>query len=336
MNVEGRVWRAGTAKLVGKLIGRHEDDLTAIAYSPDGKLIATASLDADAHLWNAPTFTHRRSCCAVTRQSSATSSSAPTGAGSRRPARRQSGCGRRRPYVGSTRARPCSSCAATDRASAASPSSPTAGASRASATTARCARTSASSVARRRSSPCAPGGCLDRLGSNLTPDERKTLPRRLADAPLELVRLAVSALKPACMKSFAAAAASDHVSSRPLRGATVCRPTHAGGRPHADAAAAREQLADRLAGAAVLERPLVALVRLALDERLAEEAEHLVVGDRPGGLERRRGEDREVERAQLLGPPAAQARDRRRARSCRGRRRRRGRRRSGTAASAGR
>ena len=29
--------------------------MTAIAYSPDGKLIVTASLDADAHIWNAPT-----------------------------------------------------------------------------------------------------------------------------------------------------------------------------------------------------------------------------------------------------------------------------------------
>ena len=50
----------GNREAASASCGRHEDDLTAIAYSPDGKLIATASLDADAHLWNASKFTHRR------------------------------------------------------------------------------------------------------------------------------------------------------------------------------------------------------------------------------------------------------------------------------------
>ena len=60
-NVEGRVWRTATSKLLGKLTGQHRDDLTSIAYSPDGKFLATSSIDADAHIWNAATFKHVRS-----------------------------------------------------------------------------------------------------------------------------------------------------------------------------------------------------------------------------------------------------------------------------------
>jgi len=40
---------------IGKLNG-HEDGLTSIAYNPDGTRIVTASLDADARLWNAKTL----------------------------------------------------------------------------------------------------------------------------------------------------------------------------------------------------------------------------------------------------------------------------------------
>ena len=58
--------------------------------------------------------------------------------------------------------------------------------------------------------------------------------------------LLVSAAKPAWRKSFAPAAASDHVSSRPKRGASDLRRREAGGDPRADAAAARDELADRL------------------------------------------------------------------------------------------
>jgi hypothetical protein len=62
--------------------------------------------------------------------------------------------------------------------------------------------------------------------------------------------LPVSAAKPAWRKSFTPAAASVHV---------TCH-----------------ELADRLAEVAGLERILVSLVRLALDERVAQEARHLV------------------------------------------------------------
>ena len=100
----------------------------------------------------------------------------------------------------------------------------------------------------------------------------QALPRRLADPLLELVRL---------RRQRAEAGLQEVVrrrrGQRPRQQPAAARRDRvhaddAGGGPHADAAAAREQLADRLAGAAVLDRLLVALVRLALDERLAEEA----------------------------------------------------------------
>jgi WD40 repeat protein len=59
-NVEGRVWRASTGKLLGKLLGHHQDDLTSIAYSSDGMRLATSSIDADGHVWNAVTFEHEK------------------------------------------------------------------------------------------------------------------------------------------------------------------------------------------------------------------------------------------------------------------------------------
>ena len=48
---------------------------------------------------------------------------------------------------------------------------------------------------------------------------------------------------------------------------------------------------------------VLALVRLTLHERLAEEARHLVAGKRPRRLEARRGEDDEVERGLALRVP---------------------------------
>jgi len=68
----------------------------------------------------------------------------------------------------------------------------------------------------------------------------------------------------------------------------------------ADAAAAGHELADRLPHPAGLTRILSAFVRAALDERLAEEARHLVVRERPRHLERREREGREIERRVLV------------------------------------
>lgn len=45
----------GDGELLGKLVG-HEDDLTSIAFSADGARLVTASLDADARIWDPKTF----------------------------------------------------------------------------------------------------------------------------------------------------------------------------------------------------------------------------------------------------------------------------------------
>src|SRR5262249_55577765 len=79
-------------------------------------------------------------------------------------------------------------------------------------------------------------------------------------------------------------------------------------RPRPAAAAARHELADRLAEIARLERLLAALVGLALHERLAQEARHLVARERARGLERREREDDEVERRLARRVPVANAR----------------------------
>ena len=107
----------------------------------------------------------------------------------------------------------------------------------------------------------------------------------------------VSAANPDWRTSLIPAAASDQVSRRPKRGASTCVTRQPGGGPGADAAAARHELPDRLAQVAGRQRLLVALVRGALDERLAQEARHLVARDRAGGLEGRGPEDGEVEEA---------------------------------------
>ena len=90
----------------------------------------------------------------------------------------------------------------------------------------------------------------------------------------------VSAAKPACRKSFAADAASDHVSSRPVRGAIVWSETTPAAAHMPMQREHVEELAERLARAAVLDGLLVALVGLVLDEGIAQEARHLVLRDR--------------------------------------------------------
>ena len=77
----------------------------------------------------------------------------------------------------------------------------------------------------------------------------------------------VSAAKAACRKSFAPAAASDQVSSRPKRGDRICVVASPAAAQVPDAARARDELADRLVVAA-LDRLLAALVGFARHERL--------------------------------------------------------------------
>ena len=54
---------------------------------------------------------------------------------------------------------------------------------------------------------------------------------------------------------------------------------------------------------------VLAVVGLALDERLANEARDLVAGDRPRGLEGRQAEEREVDGGHLLERPLPRRRD---------------------------
>ena len=108
-------------------------------------------------------------------------------------------------------------------------------------------------------------------------------------------------------------------SSRPPRRATSEQPAEARGdhlsrrrcgRPGPDAAAARDELADRLVPLAGLDRLFAAFVGMTAHERLADEARHLVAGERPGGLEGRSAQHREVERRVALRVAAEQAADR--------------------------
>src|SRR5581483_3090340 len=73
------------------------------------------------------------------------------------------------------------------------------------------------------------------------------------------------------------------------------RRRQAGRRPGPPAAAAGDELAERLLPVARLDRLLVAFVSLAADEGVAEEARHLVAGERPRGLEGGYGQHAEVE-----------------------------------------
>jgi hypothetical protein len=68
--------------------------------------------------------------------------------------------------------------------------------------------------------------------------------------------------------------------------------------------------ADRLLHAALYRLLVLARVCTAADERLPQEARHLVVRERPGGLERCRAEHGEVERGVALRVAVERARER--------------------------
>ena len=159
---------------------------------------------------------------------------------------------------------------------------------------------------------------LQRLEANLTPDERKRyfgFLRAAAGALLELVGLRGQRAEARRRKSLIAPAASTEVSRRPVRGARTC----VAARPAPIQVPIQRvqvtKLADRLLHLRVVGGLLILLAvdRLAFHERLPHEARHLVAGDRPGGLERRETEQREVDRLQLevrLSPRCSQAADR--------------------------
>jgi hypothetical protein len=96
--------------------------------------------------------------------------------------------------------------------------------------------------------------------------------------------LAVSAANAAWRKSFAPRGGERPGQQPPEARRDGLRRGEACGRPGADAPAAGDELADRLLQVAGVERLLVARVRMTLDERLADEARHLVAGDRARGL----------------------------------------------------
>ena len=79
--------------------------------------------------------------------------------------------------------------------------------------------------------------------------------------------------------------------------------------PRADAAAAGYELPDCLPHPATLERILLAFVRVPLDERLAQEARHLVARQRARRLVGRERERHEVERRVLVGVAAERTRE---------------------------
>ena len=127
---------------------------------------------------------------------------------------------------------------------------------------------------------------------------------------LELVRLRRERAEPG-QQEVVDRARGEHGGQQPAgaRGEDLRR-GEARSDPGADAARARDELADRLLHLGVVRRPLVlAVVRLALDERLADEARHLVAGDHARGLERGEAEQREVDRSQLLLGPVSGRRD---------------------------
>ena len=115
------------------------------------------------------------------------------------------------------------------------------------------------------------------------PSSCSTVARRPAFRPLRVARC-VSAAKPAWRKSLAPAAPSDQsAAARTAARGSASTP----GRPPSTCrrSGARDELADRLRCPRSDGLLVLAVVGVALDERLAHEARHLVVGERPRGLE---------------------------------------------------
>ena len=155
-------------------IGHHEDDLTSIAYSRDGKLLATSSIDADGHIWNARRSSYVRALRGhtVARQRHRLQPGRTLARDRGADDRRHVGAGDE--PAGSRRGRRCSSSAATSSASGASPFAPDS--------------RRVASISARRHRPHLPlravrhvgelvrlrGRGWSRLGSNLTTDEQQT------------------------------------------------------------------------------------------------------------------------------------------------------------------
>ena len=89
----GQIWNIATGQREHVLTG-HRDRLTSARFSPDGTLVVTASADHDAIVWDARTGEDLSYAPGHTARSSAMLRSAPTDAGSSRPAPAWPVCGR--------------------------------------------------------------------------------------------------------------------------------------------------------------------------------------------------------------------------------------------------
>src|SRR3954470_14336003 len=138
-----------------------------------------------------------------------------------------------------------------------------------------------------------------------TPEMAKRLARRSA---LELVRLVRQRCEAGLEEVVDARRGERPGEQAPEARREDLRGRERGRGPGADAAAAGDELPDGLAVVAALDRLLVPLVGLALDERISQEARDFFARQRAGRLERGRREDREVERRLARGVSVQQPR----------------------------